>query len=399
MRTLKRGVCLVLIGAGLVLMPMSQAGSAPTAPAAGDEQLINELRQDARGDVVTSRKSATGKVGFVRAEGGRSADLMPGMSADDRASAVAKTTAFLSDYSGLFGARPVELVTDQVTKTRLGWSVSYTQRYRGVPVFGGTLRAQVDAAGDLTSVNGYVAPDLDLDVTPRLNAAEAGRAAVAEVKSDPPGHEGHAADLTGVAAKNTRLSVYRTGVPRGDVGTSVLAYVVEVSNDANVRDMVFVDAQTGKTLNRYSMIHDGLYRELYESNTNRSNRVWDEDEAFPGDLNEEQQNLVTGTGESYWFFMNAFGQDSYDGLGATMTTVNNDPRINCPNANWNGITTNYCNGVTSDDVVAHEWGHAYTEYSCGRHLPVAVRRAQRVVLRRLGRDHRPDQRSPGRGRG
>ena len=43
-----------------------------------------------------------------------------------------------------------------------------------------------------------------------------------------------------------------------------------------------------------------------------------------------------------------------------MKTVNNDPRINCPNANWNGVTTNYCNGVTSDDVVAHEWGHAYT---------------------------------------
>ena len=37
------------------------------------------------------RESATGKVGFVRAEGGRSADLMPGVAADDRASAIAKT--------------------------------------------------------------------------------------------------------------------------------------------------------------------------------------------------------------------------------------------------------------------------------------------------------------------
>jgi hypothetical protein len=46
-----------------------------------------------------------------------------------------------------------------------------------------------------------------------------------------------------------------------------------------------------------------------------------------------------------------------------MRSVNNDPTINCPNANWNGATTNYCNGVTSDDVVAHEWGHAYTQYT------------------------------------
>ena len=48
-----------------------------------------------------------------------------------------------------------------------------------------------------------------------------------------------------------------------------------------------------------------------------------------------------------------------------MSTVNNDPRISCPNANWNGVTTNYCDGVTSDDTVAHEWGHAYTEYTSG----------------------------------
>ena len=71
------------------------------------------------------------------------------------------------------------------------------------------------------------------------------------------------------------------------------------------------------------------------------------------------------SGESYWFFKDVFDRDSYDGNGATRITVNNDPTIACPNANWNGITTNYCTGVSSDDVVAHEWGHAYTEYTSG----------------------------------
>ncbi len=93
--------------------------------------------------------------------------------------------------------------------------------------------------------------------------------------------------------------------------------------------------------------------------------MWVEGDPFPGTLNEDQQNLVTSAGESYWLFKNAFGRDSYDGAGAAMKTVNNDPRINCPNANWNGVTTNYCDGVTSDDVVSHEWGHAYTEYTSG----------------------------------
>ena len=75
--------------------------------------------------------------------------------------------------------------------------------------------------------------------------------------------------------------------------------------------------------------------------------------------------MVNSAGEAYWFFSNAFGRDSYDGFGAQMITVNNDPRIDCPNANWNSVTTNYCDGVTSDDVVSHEWGHAYTEYTDG----------------------------------
>ena len=91
--------------------------------------------------------------------------------------------------------------------------------------------------------------------------------------------------------------------------------------------------------------------------------VWKEGDPFPGTLNEDQQNIVTATGEAYWFFQNAFGRDSYDGAGARDEHGQQRPAIACPNANWNGVTTNYCNGVTSDDVVAHEWGHAYTEYT------------------------------------
>ena len=55
--------------------------------------------------------------------------------------------------------------------------------------------------------------------------------------------------------------------------------------------MVFVDADTGKVVNRYSMIHDALDRELYEVSPD-TEPVWEEGDAFPGTLNEDQQNLV-----------------------------------------------------------------------------------------------------------
>ena len=64
-------------------------------------------------------------------------------------------------------------------------------------------------------------------------------------------------------------------------------------------------------------------------------------------------------------YFDTFGRDTHTGTGALMEIVNDDPTINCPNANWNGISTNYCTGVTGDDTVAHEWTHAYTQYTHG----------------------------------
>ena len=187
------------------------------------------------------------------------------------------------------------------------------------------------------------------------------------MRKAPPGSSDATTDLTGIKAASSKLYVYRVGAIRGVPGPNVLAYAVEVSNQRNVRDMVFVDANTGKVVNRYSMIDNALERELYEGSFTPANLVWEEGDDFPGTppLLPDQQNEVLGTGESYWLYKTAFDYDSYDDNGAIMRTVNNDPTIACPNANWNGVTTNYCDGVTSDDTVSHEWGHAYTEYTSG----------------------------------
>ena len=134
--------------------------------------------------------------------------------------------------------------------------------------------------------------------------------------ADPPSHNGGEADPSGLRAAATELVVYRHRRDPGEAGENVLAYVVEVTNRSNIRDMVFVDANTGKLLNRYSMIDDALERELYEAVHARPTLVWEEGDPFPGDLNVDQQSLVLGAGETYWLFQNAFGRDSYDGAGA-----------------------------------------------------------------------------------
>lgn len=362
MKLHKLGVALAMVGAGLVAVPAMQAQATPTATSARADNGVQAMKNEANGLVALSGESATGHVGFIRLKG--NGDLMPSQSATSRSTAASKADAYLDKYAANFGARADELARDGVSASPAGWTVTYTQAFRGVPVFGSMLRAHVDKQGDLTSVNGFAAPDLSLSTTPRIAAAAAGERAVGTVRANPPGHEGDA-DTTGVRAAKTELAIYRLGSTKGEKGAAILAWIVEVSNDANVRDVVILDANTGKVVNRYSLIHDGLYRELYEATYARKGLKWKEGNKFPGRLDVDQQNEVLGTGESYWFFKNGFGRDSYDGAGHKMITVNNDPRISCPNANWNGVTTNYCSGVSSDDVVAHEWGHAYTEYTHG----------------------------------
>lgn len=364
MKILKQGLCLALVGAGLAALPGLQAEASGRPAAAPDPSLVQQMRSAADGSVRVSAESATGKVGFIAARGARS-DLLPGLTGDSTAKAVDKADAYLDRFGAAFGAGKGQLKQESVDQDRYGWTVTYSQEYQGVEVFGSMIRAHLDKAGDLTSVNGYAAPGLDLSVDPRLSARAAGEKAVSFVHAEPAtGDDGKPADTSGITAKSADLVVYRTGAIKGDAGQAELAYTVEVSNGRNIRDLLFVDAMTGKLLNRYSMMAHAIDREVYEESP-ETTPIWVEGDPFPGSLNQDQQNLVEGTGESYWLFMNAFGYDSYDGQGATMKTVNNDPTISCPNANWNGATTNYCNGVTSDDTVSHEWAHAYTEYTSG----------------------------------
>jgi hypothetical protein len=112
------------------------------------------------------------------------------------------------------------------------------------------------------------------------------------------------------------------------------------------------------------MMDSALYRELYSPSYTPSNLRWKEGDAWPSDV--EFQNVLNGAAETY----NVFGSLtngswlSYDGADARMKMVAKyrEP-LYCPNASWNGVTTQFCNQVSGDDTVAHEWGHAYTEYT------------------------------------
>jgi Zn-dependent metalloprotease len=362
---LKQGLSLALLGAGLAAVPGLQAVAAGQTPAVAADSLVQQIRSAADGSVKMSTERATGKIGFVRATG--NGDLLPSVEGDSTSAAVSKVAAYLKKFGPAFGAPYDQLTQSRVTSTKYGWTVSYTQAYKGVPVFGSTLKANVDRAGDLTSVDGYAAPIADLSTSPRLTKSEAASRAVATVRVNPPG-EGKV-DVSGIKAGSNDLVIYRMGSLKGQTGKSVLTYMVEVTNGRNIRDAVFVDAQNGKLLNRYSLDDTAeTNRELYDVQVDADHLVWKDGDAFPGTLDTDEQNLMLDAGSSFWLYQNTFGYESFDGAGAKMITVENyvDPKPDyCPNANWNGSRINMCPGAEADDVVSHEWGHAYTQYTNG----------------------------------
>lgn len=373
MSFVNRGLALAVVGASIAVLPT--LGMQASAATKAEPSLLSQLRDQAQGSVAISKEAATGKAGFVRTNG----DLLPGTSATSAPSAGAKADAYLDKYAAVLGARSTELDKVRVESGPLGWTVTYTQNYQGIPVFGSGLKANLDKQGDLTSVSGYSAPDLNLSTSPRRSASEAGKAAVAIVTEAPPvSADARPADTAGLKASDPSLVVYRKGSVKGEAGKAVLAWQVDVSNvtktSGTIHDVLFLDTTSLKPVNRYSKIHEALDRQLFtvtddagtpdSTGDDTLTPVWGEGDELPGSLDQDQQNMVASAGEIYNLYKNMFGRDSFDAEGGTMFMIHNRAD-RCPNASWNGQYTSFCEGVYDDDTVGHEWSHAYTEYTSG----------------------------------
>lgn len=291
---------------------------------------------------------------------------------------------FLRTYSDAFGIENVDTELKEVSATRDAHGnehIVFAQSYEGIPVFGGELRAHFDGSGEMSIVNGTFVSKLRVNTTPSVSRADAAARAVRTVlsqqfmKSDPAGRvtdrltnfdESQYADLVAVA---NDLVIFREGLIRGTPGADHLAYEIEVRNAAgSIREFVFVDAHNGKVIDQITGIHDALNRRAYDAEgaahpgpNYPGSPFWVEGEALPT-TSVEADNMIYASAETYDLFANAFGRDSFDGLGATMDAIFNRGD-GCPNASWNGTYISFCPGLTSDDVTGHEWAHAYTQYT------------------------------------
>lgn len=350
-------VVVMVLALTAVFLIITQSNAVEAAPLISlDSQTALQQMQESGAEISTSR--ATGKARFVTFE----APLEMPLSAN--ATTLQKADAFLTVYGSVFGVEDAanELVYRESQTDAVGTRVAYDQVYQDVPVFGGVLYAHFDKTGRMTAVNGTFIPDIKVSAVPTLDETTAADTAVATVTS-----QLQANAILGAAS--TELMVFRTGLAKGTSGKSHLVYEVEVTGGGSVREFVYVDAHTGEIVDQISGVHEALDREVYLEDYEAGSLVWKEGDPLPyiGAEALGVNRLIDYAEDTYDLFINITNStyDSYDGSGAAMRSVFNDPRINCPNANWNGATTNYCTGVDGDDIVAHEWTHAYTQYTHG----------------------------------
>lgn len=352
-------------------LPLYAAPLPPVAPTVA--QQMQQVQAEATGAVTVSVHPTTGAVRFigVSPQGDLAPTLVISPNRSQAEQLAAKSTTYLARYGQLFGltdpATELRLTTTR-TDTLAFTALSYAQVYHDVPVFGGIMRTHFDATGNLTAVNGIAVPVHAINTTPNLQPDAAVAVALAAVSAQAK------QPTTALRAVMTQLYIFQPGLLKGAGGPLYLAYRIEVTDATYaLRRFVFVDAHSGKILLTLTGIQE-LEREISEGSL--ANKIWDEGNGHPepipnGWANGEPAEVtawndeITGAKETYNLFgsMTNGAWLSYDSQDAPMRTVNNDPKIMCPNANWNSISTNYCDGVTGDDTVAHEWGHAYTEYT------------------------------------
>jgi Zn-dependent metalloprotease len=162
----------------LTLVLVTNTSRTEAQSRASEEQLLRQL--DDRGALVY-RHTQTGKVRFI----GTTKESAIGRPATLAASASpeAAARAHLAKLGQLFGIenQASELRAESSNELDGGRANTHFQQvHEGVPVFGGELNVQVDAANNLLVATGEILSGISLDTEPGVGAQKAQEAALAK---------------------------------------------------------------------------------------------------------------------------------------------------------------------------------------------------------------------------
>lgn len=317
-------------------------------------QSTTSLDRAALGPLEVTRDPATGTATFVS---GRIVTGLTRVQLD--ASPELEALAFLDAHAAALGmpgaAEGLVPLEDRTVVDELGMThVRFQQYLAEVPVYGMQVLVHFGPGAEVTAVNGDFVPGLAVSTEPAFGE----RRAFALARSIEP---------NGTLSETPELCIYTQHADPA-VAQDHLAWLVRLE-DMTVpsRRLFVIDAHSGAVLRTREELHTALDRAIFDAmGTPNTTLVRTEGQAETGDA--DLDDLYTFLGHTYDYFFNRHGRDSYNGAGAMIRGVGHwdGPAVNdCPNAFWNGTAVWFCDGMTVDDIVAHELTHAVTQFTAG----------------------------------
>ncbi|BAJ00611.1 M4 family metallopeptidase [Shewanella violacea] len=249
-----------------------------------------------------------------------------------------------------------EMIVTKVIEDKIGGHhIRFEQKLNGLPVAGTGMVIHADIHGSVFAVNGDFVPSGDLPLKPDLSAIEAFGLN----------------DIKGTKNGKPELSYVL-----GSDGIGHLAWKATfeyINEEGPQRDIVFVDASTGKIAARHPQIlyarklntQDCQQRTRRCKTVSRSSNVINTSDLA---INSAHNYAIA----TYNYYLNNHGRDSIDDKGMTLKSRVHFG-LNYNNAFWDGSQMTYGDGdgvnfipLSQDaDVVAHELTHGVTERSSG----------------------------------
>jgi len=243
--------------------------------------------------------------------------------------------------------------------------VRFQQTMKGVPIFGSRLVMHITKDNAVVFMSGRVT-STSIDTTPTLSSDTAMQIANQ--------HLNQANSIT----QSPELTVYAYE------GSPQLTWHLILSTTKTIGKWhYFIDAHSGNVVAHYNAIpHATKHLKTYSAASGYllpGTLVIDEtiDETIEETTNPRLTIPHQYVSQTYDYFLNHFGMNSYDNQGATVITsiMINDTQ-NYVNASWDGDQMFFGNGGKllgkdveplgeSLDIVAHEYCHAITQHSAG----------------------------------
>lgn len=232
--------------------------------------------------------------------------------------------------------------------------VHFRQGYRGVPVFAADVLVHLSGE-NILSVSSNFLSEPNIDTQPTVTKDQARELAKGIWQS-----KGLTANFIG----DPVLYILNPSLIKPAENRNYLAWYIEVKNNneaATEREFLFIDAHTGMLVATLPGIFDARNRRTYNCQGG-CRLAFSEGQEPQATDDSDTANAHRYAGQTYDYYKNSHNRDSFNNAGATIVSYA-DYRCNSPNAWWNGSTLNFCSGMTTKDIYAHEFTHAVTQYT------------------------------------